>query len=181
MTEPTRSEAEVQEWLAAVVTARAAPVGDVSGMVESAIRRGRRRTTISVAGTAASLAVVIVVAVWLLPSLGSGHDREPSSQQAAYGTVRGHLRGVGGMPPGINRPFPGSIHVIGNGVDVQIPVGADGNYSLSVPPGEYTVAGHSPNLTDNGVQEPCGPAPDGKPVTVVADQVTIVDVFCSLK
>jgi hypothetical protein len=82
VTEPTRDEAEVREWLAAVVTARAAPVGDVPGMVGDSIRRGRRRKVISAAAAGASLAVVVGVSLWLVPGLGSGNDRAPATGPA---------------------------------------------------------------------------------------------------
>jgi len=103
------------------------------------------------------------------------------SHPAAPGTLAGELSGTGGMPPVIQTPFPGTIHVTGQGVDTQVPVGADGRFSLTLPAGTYTVVGHSPNLTDNGVQEECGAAPEGKPVTVTAGQTTTVAVGCSLR
>ncbi len=104
-----------------------------------------------------------------------------SSSTPANGTIAGHLMGTGGRPPGTQTPFPGTIHVTGPGVDTQVSVGADGKYSLTVPAGVYTVVGHSPDLTDNGVQEECGAAPYGGPVTVTAGQTTTVDVGCSLR
>ena len=104
------------------------------------------------------------------------------SHPAPSGTLAGELSGTGGPPPGtIQTPFPGTIHVTGQGVDTQIPVGADGRFSLTLPAGTYTVVGHSPSLTDNGVQEECGVAPVGKPVTVTAGQTTTVAVGCSLR
>lgn len=84
------------------------------------------------------------------------------------------------MAPGTSTPFPGTIHVTGDGVDTQIPVGPDGSYSLAVSPGRYTVVGHSPSLIDNGAQVPCGTA-DGGPVTVTAGQTITVDVGCPLR
>jgi hypothetical protein len=77
VTEPTRDEVEVREWLAAVATARAAPVADAPALVRSAIRRGRRRKVISAAAAGASLAVAVGICLWLVPGLGSGDDRVP--------------------------------------------------------------------------------------------------------
>jgi hypothetical protein len=83
VTEPTRDEVEVREWLAAVATARAARVGDTPGMVGDAIRRGRRRKVISATAAGASLAVVVGVSVWLVPGLVSGNDRVPATGPAS--------------------------------------------------------------------------------------------------
>ena len=81
--EPDRGEIEVREWLEAVATARAAPVGDAPGMVGNAIRRGRRRKVFSAAAGGASLAVVVGVSLWLVPGLGSGNDRVPATGPAS--------------------------------------------------------------------------------------------------
>ena len=83
MTEPTKDEVEVREWLAAVATSRAAPVGDAPALVRSAIRRGRRRKVISAAAAGASLTVAVGVSLWLVPGLGSGNDRVPVTGPAS--------------------------------------------------------------------------------------------------
>ena len=101
-------------------------------------------------------------------------------QPPASGTISGQLRGAGGAPPGTNTPFPGTIDITGDGVDRQVPVGADGAYSTTVPVGAYRIVGHSPNFTADGIQGDCHPTTQ-QPVTVAADQTTKVDVFCSLR
>jgi hypothetical protein len=65
-------------------------------------------------------------------------------------------------------------------VDRQVPVGADGEYSATVPVGTYSIVGRSPRFTAEGIQGDCHPTSE-QPVAVAADQTTKVDVFCSLK
>ena len=67
----------------------------------------------------------------------SGHNR-------AEGTLAGHLYGVGGPAPGLPRPWPGTVTLAGPGVHRDVPVGASGSYSVTVPAGRYTITGHSP-------------------------------------
>ena len=103
------------------------------------------------------------------------------SHPASSGTLHGQLRGVGGIAPGINSPFPGSIPVTGSDVDTQVAVGPGGSWSLVVPAGTYTVEGRSPNLVWNGAEVPCRPASSQQPAVVSADQTTTVDVYCALR
>ena len=66
-----------------------------------------------------------------------------SGQNPAEGTLTGHLYGVGGPAPGLPRPWPGTVTLTGPGVNRDVPVGASGTYSVTVPAGRYTVTGHS--------------------------------------
>ena len=117
----------------------------------------------------------VVLAVTVVSCLSACSHAAPS------GTLSGQLRGVGGMAPGINTPFPGSVHVTGPDVDTQVAVGSGGSWSLPVPAGTYTVEGHSPNLVWDGAEAPCRPAPSQQPAVVSAGQTTTVDVYCELR
>lgn len=67
-----------------------------------------------------------------------------SGQGPAEGTITGHLYAVGGPAPGLPRPLPGTVTLTGPGVRRDVPVGAGGAYSVTIPAGRYTVTGHSP-------------------------------------
>ncbi len=97
----------------------------------------------------------------------------------ADGTVTGHLYGVGGpasvAAPPSPRPWPGSVTLTAPGVDRDVPVGADGAFSVTVPPGKYTVTGHSP-LYGSGAYL-CRAT---GPVTVTSGRTTRADVLCQM-
>lgn len=106
----------------------------------------------------------------------SSRSADASETQMMKGTLSGHLVGVGGVAPGLPRPFPGTVTVIGPGFHRDISVRADGAYTVTVPPGSYTVVGHSPNLNSGKTACPALHA-----ANVIADQETTADVACSLK
>jgi hypothetical protein len=102
-----------------------------------------------------------------------------SGPSPADGTVTGHLYGVGGpaavgAPPS-PRPWPGTVTLVGSGVHRDVPVGADGTFSVVVPAGRYTVTGHSPNY--GGGAYPC--QAEG-PVTGTRGHTTKADVLCQM-
>jgi hypothetical protein len=98
-----------------------------------------------------------------------------SGQGPAEGTVTGHLYGVGGPAPGSPRPWPGTVTLTGPGVHRDVPVGATGAYSVTVPAGSYTVAGHSPLYQSGaGLCQAAGVA------TVVSGHSTKADVLCQM-
>lgn len=98
----------------------------------------------------------------------SGHNR-------ADGVLTGHLYGVGGPAPGLPRPWPGTVTVTGPGVHRDIPVGASGSYSVTIPAGRYTITGHSP-LYGSGTYlcRATGVA------TVTSGHTTKADVLCQM-
>ena len=98
----------------------------------------------------------------------SGHD-------PAGGALTGHLYGVGGPPPGLPRPWPGTVTLTGPGVHRDVPVGASGSYTVMVPAGRYTITGHSP-LYGSGtyVCRATGEA------TVTSGHTTRADVLCQM-
>jgi hypothetical protein len=102
-----------------------------------------------------------------------------SGQGPADGTVAGHLYGVGGpasaAAPPSPRPWPGTVTLTGPGVHRDVPVGASGTFSVTVPPGTYTVTGHSP-LYGSGAYA-CQAA---GPVTVTSGHTTQADVLCQM-
>lgn len=94
----------------------------------------------------------------------------------ADGTLTGHLYGVGGLAPGLPRSWPGTVTLIGPGVHRDVRVGASGRYSVMVPPGKYTVVGHSP-LYNSGsaLCHAAGVA------TVTSGHTGKADVWCQMK
>ena len=99
-----------------------------------------------------------------------------SGQNPAGGTLTGQLYGVGGPAPGLPRPWPGTVTLTGHGVHRDIPVGASGTYSVTVPAGRYTITGHSP-LYGSGTYlcRATGIA------TVTSGHSTKADVLCQMK
>lgn len=98
-----------------------------------------------------------------------------SAQAPAGGTLTGHLYGVGGPPPGLPRPWPGTVTVIGPGLHSDVPVGASGAYSVMIPAGKYTVVGHSPLYeSGTGLCQAAGVA------TVTTGHSTKADVLCQM-
>jgi hypothetical protein len=93
--------------------------------------------------------------------------------------VTGHLYGVGGpasvagAPP--PRPWPGTVTLTGPGVHSDVPVGANGAFSVMVPAGRYTVVGHSP-LYGSGA----GLCQAAGAVLVTSGHTTKADVLCQM-
>ena len=125
----------------------------------------RSRTRIWLLAVAAIVAAsVTAIAI----SLNSG-------QVHADGTLTGHLYGVGGPAPGSPRPWPGTVTLTGPGVHRDVAVGASGTYSVMVPAGRYTVAGHSPAYDSGaGLCQAAGVA------TVTSGHSTKADVLCQM-
>jgi hypothetical protein len=98
-----------------------------------------------------------------------------SGHTPADGTLTGHLYGVGGPAPGLPRPWPGTVTLNGSGVHRDVPVGASGTYSVTVPAGRYTVTGHSP-LYGSGTYL-CRAAGIA---TVTSGHSTNADVLCQM-
>ena len=94
----------------------------------------------------------------------------------ADGTLTGHLYGVGGPAAGLPRLWPGTVTVTGPGVHRDIPAGASGSYSVTVPAGHYTVAGHSPRYASGtGLCQAAGVA------MVTSGHSTKADVLCQMR
>jgi len=121
-----------------------------------------------------SLVGVALAAVCL-----AGFTAACSGQGPADGTVTGHLYGVGGpatiSAPPSPRPWPGIVTLSGPGVHRDVPVGASGTFSVTVPPGRYTVTGHSPQYGSGTYL--CQAA---GVVTVTIGHTTKADVLCQM-
>jgi hypothetical protein len=69
---------------------------------------------------------------------------------APSGKVHGHLRVVGGPPPGESKPVPGHVFLRAHGHRVlTMAVGGDGRFHGSVSPGRYHAFGRSPKYGNN--------------------------------
>jgi hypothetical protein len=114
--------------------------------------------------------VIFLSAVVLLPGCASAsHD----ASQGAIATITGNLEAVGGLPPGSPRPLPGNIVATRLVHSYTAPVGSGGRYSVTVPPGPYTLTGRSP-LYGGGSYE----CQAGDPVTVLSGATVTVNVYC---
>jgi hypothetical protein len=117
-------------------------------------------------------------------SLGSQptHGQNPTSKPSTHsslGTISGHLLLVGG-PNGVS-PTPVGGYIVAMRapnhplVTAQKKViGADGSFSVQVPPGRYFISGTSPRF-GNGT---C--SSDGQ-LTVTTGHTTVADVLCQMK
>ncbi len=83
---------------------------------------------------------------------------------------------VGG-PVNVTIPVAGSITIQGD-AERTVEVGSDGAFSIAVPPGRYTLTGHSPQYNVNGGEGLCRGV---KPVVVRTGAITSVDVGCDMK
>jgi hypothetical protein len=109
----------------------------------------------------------------------AGFTAACSGPGLANGILTGHLYGVGGPAtitgPPSPRPWPGTVTLTGPGVRLEVPVGASGTFSVPVPPGRYTLVGHSPQFGDGSY--PCQAA---GVVTVTSGHTTKADVLCQM-
>lgn len=112
-----------------------------------------------------------------LLALGNALTGLPASTPAS-GTIAGHLRQVGGPVPGVNRPVPGTVTISGGSTTKELPVGQDGSYTVDVPPGTYTVVGHSPTTLGGNTQLPC---PANGDAVVTSGATTTSDAICSIR
>jgi hypothetical protein len=95
----------------------------------------------------------IVAAVGLIASLGTvtaSGLTVASAHPDAPGTVHGHLRAVGGPPPGQSTPLPGHVYLRAHGHRVlTMTVHQGGRFHGSVPAGRYHAFGRSPRYRNN--------------------------------
>jgi hypothetical protein len=101
-----------------------------------------------------------------------------ASPSPSTGTLTGHLRQVGGPPPGVNRTVPGSVTVTGGGTTRELGVGTDGAFTIDLSPGTYTVVGHSPTTLNGDKLADC---PAAAPVVIASGATTTSDPVCSIK
>jgi len=143
-------------------------------------RRVRRSRLVLASVVALIAAVVIAIPLSITLILRSGGPTSPAGV-SADGVITGSLVAVGGVPPGLPRPLPGSITARNAGGTVYTTsAGSNGAFFLRVPPGSYTVVGRSP-LYDGGRVD-CLPTkvPIG-PITVATRATVRVELACSVK
>jgi hypothetical protein len=101
-----------------------------------------------------------------------------SHASTATGWLTGRLVTVGGPAPGAAHPVAGKVTVSGRGVHVDVKVGKDGAYAVSLPPGWYMVTGRSPSVIVNDREAPC---PSSKEARVKSHDAVVLDAICSIK
>ena len=93
------------------------------------------------------------------------------------GAVTGHLSRVGGPAPGAPTPMAaGTVVADGPGGRHTVSITPDGRYTLTLPPGTYTLTGSGPEYLDG--RTPCAATAT---VTVKPGQVIDADVYCQVK
>ncbi len=94
------------------------------------------------------------------------------------GELQGTLAAVGGPAPGLSLPLPGSVRIVNTRTHASriVPVSSDGQYSVAISPGTYTIVGRSP-LYGGGTGFYCEAA---GPAVVTADRVTATGVYCQM-
>jgi hypothetical protein len=100
-----------------------------------------------------------------------------SGGNPADGTLTGHMYGDGGPVTSARvapSPWPGTVVLVGPGVHRDVSVAAGGSYSVTVPPGRYTVTGFSPRY-GGGICRAAGT------VRVIGGQSARADVLCQMK
>jgi len=117
-------------------------------------------------------AAAICVAVALLSLIAC------SSSQQDVGTLTGHLRQVGGPPPGVDRPVGGTVTITSPDKAMTISVGSDGVFRVDLPAGTYTVVGHSPSTLSGDKEADC---PATSPAVVAAGRTNSSDAICSIR
>ena len=104
----------------------------------------------------------------------------PSHQATSLtpATISGRLQAVGGPCCEPARPLPGTITIGGGRLTTPIVagVGADGYYSVHIPPGNYHLSGRSPQYNSGTVN-----CTGDRDVTVGSGDVVTVNVDCQEK
>lgn len=101
------------------------------------------------------------------------------SGASGHGTLAGKLLLAGGPASSVStaplHPYSGTVVAKGPGGSHIATAGADGHYSMHLPPGKYIVTGTSPQYVVRGNAPPCQAVGQ---VTVVRDQVREANVYC---
>lgn len=106
--------------------------------------------------TAVLVAALITACSGTSPATSSQPSASsPSTSATQTGTLRGRLATVGGAAPGTAWPISGTVTVTGTAPPLHVAVATDGVYTLSLPPGRYTVTGTSPQYIVNGRAATC--------------------------
>ena len=134
--------------------------------------------------TTASLAVAAVL-TWCVGCSSSEPRTDPSTAPADQGTVTGRLRLSGGPNPGTDSAAPGEVYVFASAgltgqPQVKAKTGADGSFSLNLPPGTYYLAATSPSFSIDP-PPPTPPCRGDKPAVVSRGSTSRVDVVCQMK
>jgi hypothetical protein len=175
-------ERELRSRLAETAALADPPRFTAPGLVAQVrrIRRRRVRNTgiaaVSVAAVASAVAIPIALGGTVGPTA-----RAPAVQFPDYGTLTGHLYGVGGPSPGLPRPWPGKVILQGPGVHLTLIVGDRGTFSATVPAGTYRVVGYSPRYGSGTVACLPSNATGARPVvTITIGRTTRANVLCQM-
>lgn len=125
----------------------------------------------------AERAILLALAL-LLAGCTSGPPAAPTAPTtvAATATITGLLEAVGGPAGNASRPLSGDVTAEGGDHSYSVSVGAGGRYSITVPPGTYTMVGSSSQYQDGA--DDCLAA---NVVSVVSDGRGRADILCEEK
>jgi hypothetical protein len=141
--------------------------------IAALVTRGHRRHTRHWMATAAVVVTVVAIGGIGLTTLHS--ESAPTQHRTDTGTLQGHLKMIGG--PGIGKPvtLPGTITITGNGMTRRVHTNHDGSYTVPLPPGTYTLTGHSPSYGDGS-----GACSSLTPARIRTRQTTVTDTICNV-
>ncbi len=126
--------------------------------------------------------LVVAAATITACSGGRSADRPPATSSTRIasqdsGVLTGHFYAVGGQSPTLKRPLAGALIITGSGSStLEVPVEADGAYSVSLKPGIYHLAGRSPAFSRSG-----GTCPATDDAEIAAGKVTTVNTACHMR
>ncbi len=93
--------------------------------------------------------------------------------------MTGHFVVVGGPVPGIERPVPGRVVLTSTtGQRFTVTVGPTGRFTISLPPGSYTLTGYSPGVRSGHAEMRCAAL---RVVDVRASRQAVRDVICRIR
>lgn len=99
-----------------------------------------------------------------------------AQQHPQSGVARGQLLLVGGPFPGLPRPLASGSVSFSGATRVSVRVSSDGSFSASLPNGSYEVSGRSAEFGSGSY--PCRAS---RPISVVSDKTTLIDVYCQAR
>ncbi len=144
-------------------------------------RRRRRRIVAGIVALGLLLVAIELTAGVVAGGLRGSRPHAPGSSEplvnGSPGMVSGVLKLEAGLSPAGFHGLPGEVSLISSrGMAHSMNVGSDGKFLMSVPAGNYTAIGRSPNyLLDDDTRWPCR---SRSPVVVQTGVTSTITVVC---
>jgi hypothetical protein len=143
--------------------------------------RHRSRQPLAVAGAITLIAALAFVLTMFTGTTSKNTKKTPpahSSSPPAAST--GRVQGILLIVPPIQRPYPTSGTIVISGPrHLTRHVGREGRFSVTLPPGHYTIIGHTPKYMANARPGDCITL--AGPTVVLAHRTVHVNVICGEK